>query len=79
MQAGDCFYVAFPDGVEIVEFVTEGTGNHNVKSGHFHDPVVVRMRVPEGGDYVVSRAELYTSPLAAAIRSAELAKEIDTE
>jgi len=77
MRAGDRFYVAFPDEVELVEFVTEGTGNHNVKSGHFHDPVVVR--VPEGGEYVVNRAGLYTSSLAAAIRSAELAKEIESK
>lgn len=76
MKPGDTMWIAYPESVSRVTVVELGTGCHNVRPGHFTDPVVVQ---EDGGEFVTSKRELFGDPLAAAIRSAELAAELDLD
>lgn len=67
------YFVAHPDEVQEVAVVFRGLGDYNVKR-KFRRPVRVRSR--DGDEFFVEESELYTDPAAAALRSAELAKEI---
>jgi len=80
MRPGDTVYWAHPDEVEPVVLVERGTGGFNLKSAYrrsLRDPWVVRTRRGEEG--VADASTLYADPAAAAIRSAELAAELEEE
>lgn len=71
---GKHFYIAHIDEIERVVVVAEGDGGHNLKR-RLRDPVVVyATRGLPSDEFVIERAKLYENPLAASIRSAELAQ-----
>jgi hypothetical protein len=72
---GHDYYLPYPEKVARVRVVELGTGGSNLKRVPMN-PVVVS---EDGGEHVVSADMLYTDELAACIRSAEMAKEIDDE
>ena len=73
-RPGDVKYIAYPDEVVRVEIVERGTGGRVFKAGRKPKDAYV---VSDGDDeYAISAEHLFDDPLAAAIRSAELAKEL---
>lgn len=70
VQVGNDYYLPYPEKVARVSVVELGTG------GVPPNPVLV---AEDGGEHVVSADLLYTDELAACIRSAEMAKEIEDE
>ncbi len=79
MKPGDCLYLAFPDTVEWVVYVRDGT-ELNLKHPK-HDPITYRvLSGPDMGDTgCCERSALYSTPLAAAIASAEMTRKLDEE
>ena len=76
---GETAFVAFPDEIMRVRVVEHGDGGRHFKLGYRPaDPIVV-LSIASGEDFVVGARELYSTALAASIRSAELGRKAEEE